>query len=351
MSNFGTSVNFISSRRRIRPTSTLQDKMNLFWNGELKGFAVSSYPSGGSGYIEKDFSDLRDTGANVVRVPLTMTKNVGGTFYDFPETDVQYVEKVLNWGIKYKFKVIVVLVPLPAGQAYEFWDNSALRADISTKWVAISNRIKNNSALIAYDIINEPVAVEYTLARKNEWFTHSQAIASAIRAEDPNTPIIVEPTWWALPGSFWQTSAISLTGLVSSFHMYEPQTITHQGINGYPGGVAYPGGAYNKAQLYIEMVEARKFSAQFNVPMFVGEFSCIRWTPGNGSEDYHKDVISLFEDAKWGWTYHAWRDYEGWDLEIPTNIAQGSGTPATRTNTSSRFLRMKEALFNNPPIQ
>jgi galactokinase len=53
---------------------------------------------------------------------------------------------------------------------------------------------------------------------------------------------------------------------------------------------------------------------------------------------------------KWSWTYFAWRTYEGWDAEIPSNIPQGSGTPASRTATSATYLLLKAAMQTNIPV-
>jgi hypothetical protein len=67
-------------------------------------------------------------------------------------------------------------------------------------------------------------------------------------------------------------------------------------------------------------------SHRFNIPVFIGEFSCINWSPtsagvwGWTSTQWSADNISLLEAEGWSWAYHAWRgDYPGWESEIPSS--------------------------------
>ena len=57
----------------------------------------------------------------------------------------------------------------------------------------------------------------------------------------------------------------------------------------------------------------REFQLAYNVHIYVGEFSAIRWAPG--AADYLRDCIELFEEYGWDWTYHAYREWDGWSVE------------------------------------
>ncbi len=48
--------------------------------------------------------------------------------------------------------------------------------------------------------------------------------------------------------------------------------------------------------------------------MFVGEFSAIRIAPTGSAVRYLEDVTSLFEEFGFDWTYHAYREWQGWSL-------------------------------------
>ena len=47
--------------------------------------------------------------------------------------------------------------------------------------------------------------------------------------------------------------------------------------------------------------------------IYVGEFSCIAWVVGDG--EYVRDCISVFEEYGWDWTYHAYREWPGWNVD------------------------------------
>ena len=63
------------------------------------------------------------------------------------------------------------------------------------------------------------------------------------------------------------------------------------------------------------------FAQKYNAKIQVGEFSVVIWAPDGAA--WLEDAISLFEEYKWDWTYHAFREWEGWSLEhegTPTDI-------------------------------
>jgi hypothetical protein len=65
------------------------------------------------------------------------------------------------------------------------------------------------------------------------------------------------------------------------------------------------------------MDAAIAFAKKYRVHLYVGEFSTIRWAPG--AEDYLRDAIEIFEKHGWDWSYHAYREWHGWNLELGTN--------------------------------
>ena len=55
----------------------------------------------------------------------------------------------------------------------------------------------------------------------------------------------------------------------------------------------------------------RKFQLKNQVPVWIGEFSAIRWA--KGAEVYINDLVSIFEDYGWGWTYFSLNGWHGWN--------------------------------------
>ena len=56
-------------------------------------------------------------------------------------------------------------------------------------------------------------------------------------------------------------------------------------------------------------------------------FSCIRWAPG--ADQYVKDLIDLFEEYGWDWSYHAFREWQGWSAEHSDDPAVMDPVPTT----------------------
>ena len=126
-----------------------------------------------------------------------------------------------------------------------------------------------------------------------------------------------------------------------SLHFYLPGKFTHQGVNMATKaearaslGVEYPGKIkgkqWDRAALERELEVVDDFQRRYNVPMFVGEYSVVRWAPLPSSARWLTDVVSLFEERKWTWCYHAFREWDGWSLEYPegTHTFRYKGDPA-----------------------
>ncbi len=151
-----------------------------------------------------------------------------------------------------------------------------------------------------------------------DYFDGQVKCATAIRAIDPNVPIFIESAEWDSPGAYREMQPVNLPNIVYEVHMYIPGEFTHQGVfNKDQKPVTYPGvingTEWNKERLRSVLQPVREFQLAYNVHIYVGEFSTIRWAPG--AAQYLSDVISLFEEYGWDWTYHAYREWDGWSLE------------------------------------
>jgi endoglucanase len=335
------------------PLLTLAGRMQLFQHGALRGFALAELPeSGVAPYTDADFRELAATGANVVRVAISLRKCDGCDRYAEPDAALRYVEQVLMQGQRLGFRVIVALHPTPGFSQSDYWDSPALQADIVRHWGGIAQRLKDQPALQAYDLVNEPLVPPSARVRdaKAVWHALAAAAAREVRSVDPHTPVMVEPTPWGLPGSFAGTAPLAMPGLVYSFHMYAPHEFTHQGLPGYSDARSYPGHGWDKPRLAVAMQAARRFADRHGVPMFVGEFSCVRWAPEGSCPRYLADAVAVFEAEGWGWAYHCWRCYQGWDAELPASLPQAQRTgrvPEQRRADNPTIMLLREALSRN----
>ncbi len=75
----------------------------------------------------------------------------------------------------------------------------------------------------------------------------------------------------------------------------------------------------------------------YNVHIYIGEFSAIRWAPDNSAYRYLKDVIDIFEAHDWDWSYHAFREWDGWSVEHGSERGERQRSPVP--NDREKLLR------------
>ncbi|MCF7848215.1 MAG: glycoside hydrolase family 5 protein [Kiritimatiellales bacterium] len=186
-------------------------------------------------------------------------------------------------------------------------------------WARIARQCKGRKCVYAYDLINEPK--EPKSGATITWRALATKAVDAIRAVDPGKPVVFEPGPQGSCAGFDQLVPLDREKVIYSFHMYKPNIFTHQGIKNAPIGPVYPGiieGDYwDKERLREAMAPAIEFQRAYNVHMYVGEFSAIRWAPG--AHRYLHDLIDLFEEYGWDWSYHAYREFNGWSVEHSAN--------------------------------
>ena len=327
---------------------------NLQTSLGFRGFNLGamSHPS----LTEEDYRDISRYGANLVRIGVKAERCDSCETFSVAADEWEHMERTVAMGRKYGFKVILVLTPMPEGQESVYWDKPELKKSLITIWAKVAARFKGNPVIAGYDLINEPVQPKdrnVPVGTTEYWRPLAIAMVQAIRAVDPLVTIIFEPSPYALPAGFWPSGVplapLPFLRIVYSFHFYIPYEVTCQGLPGYPGIHSYPSGDYTKVLLsnYLEYV--RIFTRAHGLPIYVGEFSIVRWAPGDSVEQYLGDVIDLIETEGWDWTYHSFREYEGWDSEFTQSLPRG--VSGTRSGSSKTIrLLIEKGFGKNSPL-
>ena len=283
--------------------------------------------------------DLRVLGeewnANAIRWQLTTTWDAPYAYevdYDLDKYDewlderIEVLDEGLDACAEYGIKVVIDLHSPPGGRKPNrdlvmFHERPYFEKFISV-WERLAERYKDHPAVWAYDLVNEPVQESSTEGMPDFLEAQTKA-ARAIRAIDPDTPIIVASDQWNSPASFRTMRPIDVPKVLYQVHFYTPGQFTHQGVGDRPTGFEYPGVIggrhWNKEALRQELTPVRRFQLEHNVHIFVGEFSAIRWAPGHSAYRYLRNCIELFEEYGWDWTYHAYREFHGWSVEHGTD--------------------------------
>ncbi|MBC7351098.1 MAG: cellulase family glycosylhydrolase [Thermogutta sp.] len=202
-------------------------------------------------------------------------------------------------------------------------------------WENIARRFVHSDVVWGYDLVNEPVEGSVPDGLMN-WQQLAEETARRVRAIDPRHAIIIEPAPWGSPSSIALFDPIDAPGVVYSVHMYVPHAFTHQGVYDNPMGIVYPGTIdgkwYDRDTLRRVLEPVRRFQEENGVHIYIGEFSAIRWAPGDSAYQYLKDCIEIFEEFGWDWAYHAFREWDGWSVEHgpDRNDRSRTATPTDR---------------------
>ncbi len=276
----------------------------------------------GRNCTENDFQTLCQWGATLVRYQMT-----DGPKPSSGESQQDYLARyrtwlggkldhldrdVLPWAVRYGMEVAVDLHTPPGGNDGRMLDDETYAQEFISLWRNIATRFKGRAGIYGYDLCNElnqtgPVLYDY--------WTIQRLAAEAIRAIDPETPIIIESNKKDSPLTFSYLSPLNLTNVIYELHMYEPGSYTHQGVNGETNFdiLYYPREGRDKTYLQQVLSKARAFEAAHGAKIYVGEFSAPAWA--GGVEVYLRDLIDIFGNYGWDWTYHAFREWSGWSVE------------------------------------
>jgi len=207
-------------------------------------------------------------------------------------------------------------------------------------WRRMARRYRGSPVIWGFDLANEPVEDEVAQGC-DDWQALATRAGRAIRAEDSRHAIIVEPTPWGGPEALENLEPIPVPGVVYSVHMYVPHEFTHQGVYGSTAGLTYPGtiaGKYwDQAALRRVLQPVRDWQRDYGVQIYLGEFSAIRWAPNDSAYRYLRDCIELFEEFGWDWSYHAFREWNGWSVEH--GAVQADTAPSPTPTNREKLLR------------
>jgi Cellulase (glycosyl hydrolase family 5) len=158
---------------------------------------------------------------------------------------------------------------------------------------------------------------------KQVWNTLYPRLINAIRGEDPERWIIVEPIW-ASVDNLVDLSVSSAPNLIYSFHFYYPHFFTAQGLQGaWPPAqsVVYPGLTrdepwdpeiyWDKSVLQQKLQAAVNFRNAHNVRVMGGEFGTQNFAPMDSRERWVTDMVDLLETYGFDWIYWTYNQVPG----------------------------------------
>jgi endoglucanase len=247
---------------------------------------------------EQDIQLIATWGFNSIRLPfnyrMLSPENQPGVYL---EAGFQVIDSLIVWCNRYHLYVILDLHCAPGGQnsgnisdsdgTARFWTETANQDRTVELWRVLAQRYKDNTTVIGYDLLNEPVMPNGTtnLDLRNFYMR----LCTSVRNVDPNHILFIEGSQWAT--NFQNLTPPVLFGaqVVYAFHKYWNST-------------ALPSIQY--------ITEIRRL---YNVPIWLGEF-------GENSNQWLHETIALMESNEIGW--NVWTHKKVATLTSPLSATQ-----------------------------
>jgi endoglucanase len=247
--------------------------MDSFWTTYLNNYVTAA-----------DIHYLKSIGMNSIRIPFnyrlfTNEKYLG---VSNPNHGFKWLDKLISWCKKEQLYLLLDMHCAPGGQTgdniddgdgypflFESKKDQQLTVDI---WKRIASRYKNESIIIGYDLLNEPIATYFDADHFNPKLEGLyKRITAAIREVDKNHLIFLGGAQW--DSNFAPFGTPFDSKLVYTFHKY------------------WTSPTQEVIQPYID------FSNKYNVPIYCGE-------TGENTNEWIDSFRVTLENAKVGW--HFW---------------------------------------------
>lgn len=256
----------------------------------------------------KDIDDLGKWGANLIRFGVSGGEPVKTEeeYLRWVDSRIARLDSLMPHLERNGIKVVIAFSKIPGAKRTNYASvnlkNSSDFGALEKAWKKVASHYRKNPNIYGYDLLNEPAGID-----ADDWNRVAEELVKAIRTVDPDTLVINPFVTRFFPGE----------NMAYSPHIYQPHTLTHQGVAERGVAWKYPGyinGVYwDKEQLRVTLKPFIDFQQKYNARIYIGEFSCIAWAEGR--DRYIQDCIELFEEYGWDWTYHAFREWPPWSVE------------------------------------
>ena len=311
------------------PARTTPVVINKTHPGMYRGMNVASTRDNPANSISKSSLDELSYvwKANTIRVMIGGEKyypdGLLKSDYDaILQAELIRIDELVIWCTANGLKINLGLAGLSDG----LFSSQAAQTRLINAWKLIAERYKNTITVWAYDLANEPVVSKqypynYTYPIDNtilRWPELAEALVNEIRLIDPVKSIIIESLNYGVDLDDIKPIDSSVPNIIYSIHLYQPGKLTGQfgpetPVIIYPGTI--DGIYYDKTKLKEILAPLKAYQEKYRVPIYIGEFSCIRWAPNNSAYNYIRDCIEIFEEYNWDYDYYSFRTWNGWSVE------------------------------------
>ncbi len=231
----------------------------------------------------KDIDFIAKAGFNTIRIPFHYRLFTPGNQEGFA-----LVDRVIQWAKEDGLYVILDMHCAPGGQTGANIDDSwgypwiyedeASQQQAADIWKTIAAHYRNNTTVLGYDLLNEPIPHYPKLAQYNEKLEPLyRKLVAAVRAADGNHVVILGGAQW--DSNFSVFSAPFDKNIMYTFHKYWMPPVQHS------------------VKPYIE------FRDKYNVPIWMGE-------SGENTDEWITQFRKLLDDDEISWTFWPYKKME-----------------------------------------
>ncbi len=248
------------------------DETKAFWKKYLDTYMTQA-----------DIHFMKTSGMNTLRVPFSYRLFTDEDYLgeNNPNRGFELLDRLIGWCKAEGIYVILDMHSAPGGQTgdniddgygYPFlFQNEGSRQQCIQIWTRIADHYKNETAVLGYDLLNEPIAHYFNKEELNPFLEpFYKELTKAVRTVDKNHLVI-------LGGAQWD----------SNMHMFGPP---------FDSKAVYTFHKYWTPTTKDVIQEYIDYRDKYNVPIYCGE-------TGENKDQWVGDFRKLLEDNNIGWTY------------------------------------------------
>jgi endoglucanase len=272
----------VSSPRLINQTLTElvgPEEAKLFWQKYLDVYIT-----------EEDIHYLKKSGMNSIRIPFNYRLFTNENYMGANDSTrgFKYLDRVIKWCKKENLYVLLDMHCAPGGQTgdniddghgYPFlFDSEKSQQQCVAIWKRIANHYKNETIILGYDLLNEPIAHYFDKEHFNPLLEPLyKKLTKAIREVDKNHLLFLGGAQW--DSNFEPFGAPFDNKLVYTFHKY------------------WTAPTRDVVQDYID------FGNKYKVPIYCGE-------TGENDDAWVETFRKMLDSNTIGWHYWPYKKME-----------------------------------------
>lgn len=275
------------------------------------------------GWIEKFIQDTKNRGYNSMRLSFSIPPwETHHKLYDQDEMD-----RIIDLCEQNGLYVIITAMHWWASEEVQGWEQPLPNheQDWIDFWVDVADHYKDNSAILGYEIYNEPLGVGNTPDGKNIVDCYIDAVDAIRQVDDKHIIILYEDSHkmyhsleekQGLADRVLFDPSTKIDNVIYSSHHWWGEGLT---------ATADYGEANRQAAGYVEGL--KYYSDWLGVPVWAGEFGTYDYGDySNANWEYVREVIRLCEEVGIAWNY--WQ-MEAFEQYAPEALEHITPTPYT----------------------